>query len=270
MGADFLTGLWLIRRSNYAMVFLFFAIVLVAMVLVGAEFSARQPATVALDVGISVIRLALPIVSILLVQELVAREFERRTYLLSLTFPRARSFWLLGRILAVFVVTLLMLALLGGELALLVQYAAGSYKQATLVSLGTQYWVTLGLIAFDLLVVVAIATLLAVVTTTPGFVLIGSIGFLLIARSFAPVVQLLQEAGYLVEKFADPRLYRESLGMVGYFLPDLGTLDVRMIALYGKWDFLPNNVEYLIMSVMMYAAAIISLAVWRLNTREFS
>ena len=130
--------------------------------------------------------------------------------------------------------------------------------------------VTLLFAAVDIAVVLAIATLLAVSTTTPSFVLIGTLGFVLIARSYMPILQLMQGADYLVDKIADPRLYKDSLSLLNFVLPDLGTLDVRMIALYDKMEFLPGHWLLLLGATLAYAVALLSLAVWRLNTREFN
>nr|WP_256206561.1 ABC transporter permease subunit [Pseudomonas sp. BAY1663] len=89
-------------------------------VLLSAQFSGRQPATVALDIGLSVIRLLLPLVLILMVQELVSREFDRRYFLNTLTYPCPRHSLLLGRFIAIATLILGLLLLLAGALAVLV------------------------------------------------------------------------------------------------------------------------------------------------------
>ncbi len=60
--------------------------IVMLLLFMAAQFSARHPATVALDVSLSVIRLGLPLLAILLAQELISREFERRYHLTSLTY----------------------------------------------------------------------------------------------------------------------------------------------------------------------------------------
>lgn len=268
--ADIKTGLKLAFRAGFFTLAIWLLLSFALVVLVAAEFSARQPATVALDVGLSFIRLAFPVYAVLLVQELLTREFERRLHLTSLTYPRPRLFWLLGRLSAIGAILLCLQLITAILLAALVRYVAGSYEQATPVALGLPYVITHAFAAVDLLVVLAIATLLAVSTTTPSFVLIGSLGFVLIARSYMPIIQLLQGADYLVDKIADPKLYKDSLNALSFVLPDLGTLDVRMIALYGKMEFLPGHWPLLLGATLAYAIAMISLAVWRLNKREFN
>lgn len=238
--------------------------------MLAAQFSARQPTTVALDVGLSVIRLALPLLAVLLVQELFSREFERKLYLNSFTYPRPRSHWLLGRVAAIMMLCCGLLLVMGIILALLVRFGSGDYAQATPVSLGLPYVITLAFIAIDLLVVISIATLLAISAKTPGFVLIGTIGFTLIARSYTPIIELLRDNPYAVARFADPRLYQDSLGVLAFLLPDLGRMDVRMIALYDKLTFLPSEWPLLIGATIAYSAALLALAVWVLNKREYN
>lgn len=269
-GSDLKTGVLLSFRAGFLNLGAGLLVALVIVVFVAAEFSARQVATVALDVGLSFIRLVLPVYAILMVQELIAREFERRLHLTSLTYPRSRSAWLLGRLGAIGLILVCVLALAACVLAALVVYVGGSYEQATPVALGWPYLVTLVFASIDLLVVLSIATVLAVTTSTPSFVLVGTLGFALIARSYMPIIQLLQGADYLVDKFADPRLYKNSLTLLSFVLPDLGTLDVRMIALYNKMAFMPSQWGLLLVAALAYAVALLSFAVWRLNRREFS
>lgn len=257
-------------RAGFGLLAFWMLLALTVVVLVAAEFSARQPATVALDVGISFIRLALPVLVVLLVQELVAKEFDRKLYLVSLTYPRARTRWLIGRVAAIGWLVFLLLAVMAAILAGLVNHVSGSYAQSSSVSLRLPYLVTLLFLAVDLLLVLAIASFFAVTTTTPSFVLIGTLGFILIARTYMPIIQLLQDADYLVEKIADPKLYKDSLSALNFVLPDLGTLDVRMIALYNKMAFLPGHWAMLVGGVLAYAVALISLAAWRMKTRQFN
>lgn len=268
--ADFLQGVTIAFHSRLYSIVFWLVAALLASVLLAYQFSARQPATVALDVGLSVIRLALPLLAILLVQELIGKEFERKLYLNSFTYPRARIFWLLGRVSAILTIGFGLLVLMGATLALLTKFAAGGYEQATPVALGSPYIITLAFIAIDLLVAIAIATLLAVSASTPSFVLIGTIGFILIARSYTPIIDLLRSSPYVVSNFADPRLYQDSLGLLAFLLPDLGRLDVRMITLYDKMGFLPPDWPLLLGATLAYVSTLLGLSVLVLNKREFN
>ena len=232
-----------------------------------AQFSARQPATIALDTGLSVLRLSLPLLAVLLLQELISREFDRKLYLSSLTYPRPRHHFLLGRVAAIAVLLLGLLAILAAVLAGLTTWVGQDYAQATPPDLGLPYLVTIAFIALDLLVVLAIGTLIAVATTTPSFVLIGTLGFMLVARSYSAIVALLTRDATLVSN-ADS--YQSSLSLLGYLLPDLAALDVRMISLYGQWQFLPEDWALRVLATVAYAAALLALAVWTLKRKRFA
>ena len=261
--SDFLTACRIALFARLTSFAAWLALLLTAGVLVAAEFSARQPATVALDTGLSLLRLALPLLAVLLLQELLSREFDRKLYLSSLTYPRPRHQFLLGRVAAIAVLLLGLLA----ALAALTIWIGHGYAQATPPDLGLPYLVTIAFIALDLLVVLAIGTLIAVATTTPSFVLIGTLGFMLVARSYSAIVALLTRDTTLV---SNANSYQSSLSLLGYLLPDLAALDVRMISLYGQWQFLPEDWALRVVATLAYAAALLALAVWTLNRKKFA
>ena len=264
---DFLTALRLALKANFAWM-AFGVLLLVALVtLLSAYFSGRQPATVALDVGLSTIRLLVPLLIVLLVQELLSREFDKRYYLNSLTYPRGRRSLLLGRFAALLAMLLGLLLALGLLQIGLARLIGAAYPQATPVALGQSYLIVMAFMALDLLVLAALATLLAVVASTPSFVLIGTFGFMLVARSYSAIIELLSRDAGLV---SNAEGYRASLGLLGYLLPDLGALDVRMLALYGQPEFLPADWPWLLLSNLAYACALLALAVWALQRKRFA
>lgn len=253
-------------RVRFGSIALWLLAVLCVAVWMSAQFSGRQPATVSLDIGLSLIRIMLPVLGVLMLQELISREFERRYYLASLTYPRARLYFLLGRLAGVLGLLTILLVVLAGMLAAIVAWVGQSYAQGTPVSLGVPYVLTIAFILLDTFIVLAIGVFLAVVATTPSFVLIGTLGFMLIARSYAAIIALLQQDGWLV---SNAEFYSSSLGLLSYLLPDLGALDVRTIALYGRMEFLPADWPWLLLSSLAYALAFLALAVWALNRKRF-
>lgn len=264
---DFLVGLRLALRARYLWLAGCSLLVLALSVLLAAQFSGRQPATVALDIGLSVMRLLLPLVLVLMTQELVSREFDRRYFLNTLSYPYPRHSLLLGRFFAIAILTLGLLLVLAGALALLVYLIGQGYAQSTPVSLGCHYLITVGFVGLDLLILTAIATLLAVVASTPSFVLIGTFGFMLVARSFGAIVELLTRNAMVV---GDAETYRSGVGFISYLLPDLGALDVRMITLYGKLELLPADWPWLVLSSLAYTVGLLALAVWALQHKRFA
>ncbi|MGE6530652.1 ABC transporter permease subunit [Pseudomonas sp. NPDC077382] len=261
------TGLRLAFRARFGWLAVGSLLVLGIAAFLSAQFSGRQPATVALDIGLSVIRLLLPLVLVLMTQELLSREFDRRHFLNTLSYPHPRQGLLLGRFIAVSALTLGLLLLLAGALGLLAWSTNQAYAQSTPVALGYHYLITIGFMGLDLLVLTALATLLAVVASTPSFVLIGTFGFMLLARSFGAIVELLTRNTTVV---SDAESYRSGIGLLGYLLPDLGALDVRMIALYGKLELLPADWPWLVLSSLIYTVGLLALAVWALNRKRFS
>jgi len=253
-------------RARFGSIAFWCVVLLCAAVWMSAQFSGRQPTTVAMDVGLSLIRIVLPVLGVLMLQELVSREFERRYFLSSLTYPRPRPHFLLGRLAGLFGLLSILLVVLACVLAALVGWVAQGYEQATPVSLGSHYWLTIAFILLDLFVMLSLGALLAVTASTPSFVSIGALGFVLIARSYASIIALLQQDGWLV---SNAEAYSSSLGLLSYLLPDLGSLDVRMIALYGRMEFLPADWPWLLLSSLAYAIAFLALSVWALNRKRF-
>jgi hypothetical protein len=88
---DFLTAWRLALKARFPWIAAGVLLVVVLAMLLSAYFGGRQPVTVALDVGFSTIRLLLPLLLVLLAQELLSREFDKRYYLSSLTYPRSSS-----------------------------------------------------------------------------------------------------------------------------------------------------------------------------------
>ncbi len=254
-------------RARYLWLACCSLLVLVLAALLSSMFSGRQPATVALDVGLSVVRLLLPFVLVLMTQELISREFERKYFLSSMSYPRPRYYLLLGRVFSVIALTLSLLLVMALALALLVGIISRDYAQSTPVALDYHYIVTISFIGVDLLLLIAVASLLAVSASTPSFVLVGTFGFLLVSRSFGAIIELLNRDASVV---VDAESYRAGVGLLGYLMPDLGGLDVRMIALYGRMELLPSDWPFLLLSCFAYIFALLALAVWVLQRKRFT
>ncbi|MHA6492531.1 hypothetical protein ACX0MV_04685 [Pseudomonas borbori] len=265
--SDFFNGMRLAFRARYIWMSGVSLLVLVLAVLLAAQFSPRQPATVSLDVGISVVRLLLPLVVVFMTQELFSREFDRRYFLSTLTYPRSRKSMLFGRFLSIVALVIGLLFIMAFLLALVVMVVAQDYAQSTPVMLGLNYVVAISFIGVDILLLSAVACLLAVSASTPSFVLIGTLGFMMVARSFAAIVDLLRRDTSLV---GDADSYGTGIGMLGYLLPDLGALDIRIVALYGKIEFLPSGWPWVILSSLFYIVALMAFAVRALGRKRFA
>lgn len=263
---DLVAGLRLALRARYLFLSSAAFLILVLVVMLAAMFSGRQPATVALDVGLSVMRLLLPIVMVLITQELLSREFERRYFLNSLTYPRLRLSLFFGRFLAITILVFSLLSVMALALGVMVWWVGLGYAQASPVALGLHYLAVIGFMGFDLLLLTAVASLLAIISSTPSFVLIGTLGFMLVARSYAAIIALLTREAWVVN---DAENYRTGLSALGYLLPDLGALDVRMVALYGQMNFMPVQWPWLLLAIIVYTFGLFAVAVWALQRKRF-
>ncbi|HQR03992.1 MAG: hypothetical protein JSR19_05340 [Proteobacteria bacterium] len=233
----------------------------------GAQFSPRQPATVALDVGLSMIRLAVPFLMLVQIQDLVAREVERRLILNSLTYPRSRAAFLLARYAAIVTAAWAVTWVLALVLGLVVVGVGKTYAQATPVALGAPYLAVVTACCLDFAVVAAFAALAASVATTPNLVLFSGLGFMIAARSVSVIITLLSREQELV---TGAQWYHQGLQSVQWFLPDLAALDIRAVALYGKWAFLPTPVWGLAVMPLAYSCLAVSLACLAFERRQFA
>ena len=265
--ADFRLGVLLIVRSRLWVIASSLVALLAMATWLASQFSPRQPATVALDVGLSFIRIAVPFLALLQSQDLLAHEIERRLILTTLTYPRSRSSFLLARYAAITAVAAGLTVLLFLVLAGVVYLAGRNYDQVTKVALGFPYLITLLFLLLDIAVITAFAVALATVATTQNLVFLGGIGFMIAARSVSTIVQLLERERDLV---TGAQWYHQGLQGVRWFMPDLAALDVRSIALYGKMEFMPQAPWALVLMVLGYIAVLLVLVCLRFERRQFA
>lgn len=242
-------------------------VVLLISVLAAVQFGGRQPITTSLDIGFSVLRFFMPLIVVFLVQDLVFREFDRKLYLFTLSYPVSRVRWLLSRFFVLLVVVASMMLFGAFLLALAVGFASSFLPSGTPVNLGLLYWTAIAFFMVDLFVVVAVAFFVSVIASTSSFLFLGVLGFVLVSRSYASIVALLMKDSSLV-LYGDE--YRSGVGALGYLFPNLGGLDVRMISIYGKFDFFPDDWVYLVMSALVYGFVFLMLAVWAFQRKVLS
>ena len=264
--SNFQLALRLLVRSRLVVIIAICTALLAAAAWLAGQFSPRQPATVALDVGLSLIRLGVPILALLQIQDLVAREVERRLVLTSLTYPHSRAIFLVARYSAVIVAALIVTLVLCIALACVVAWVNNVYAQATSVALGMPFAITGALIWLDVAVVVCFGLVLATISTTPHLVFIGGVGFMVIARAASTIIQLLEAERDLV-RGAD--WYHQGLQWVQWIVPDLASLDVRQIALYGKMELLTASPVALLLMPISYVIVLLLIACAIFSRRRF-
>jgi Cu-processing system permease protein len=255
-----------LRSRSFHALFILGALVLGGAYL-ASEFSGRQPATVALDVGISGVRFVALLMVVFWCQELVAREVEKRTVFLALAYPIPRAYYLLGRYFGVMVLAALAIVALGLMLMVSVRVAGGGYLQASPIDLGVGLWVTLVFVLLDVAVVGAFTLLIATVSTTPLLPLALGVAFAMAARSLGTTL------AYLRDKDSGAATdWSTSLGPVvdalQWLIPDLGRLDIRALALYSQ----APNIQALVLSSGMcfaYIVVILAIAIQVFRRRQF-
>ena len=265
--SDIRTSLLLARRARYFSTSLWLILTVLGLSLMAAQFSGRQPTTVALDTGLSAMRLLLPLQIILLTQELISREFDRRYYLTTLTYPRPRHWLLIGRMTTILLLVYGVMLVTAIALVVVCTRVAMTYEQATPPDLGAFFWLTQAFFAIDLFVLTAVAGFIALAASTPSFVLIGTLGFMLISRSYSNIIALMEQNQYLVE---NSDRYQHSLSALNYLFLDLASLDVRTISLYNRIELLPKDWLVSIASNLTYGIAISVLALIFLHRKRFT
>ncbi len=217
-------------RSRSIQGVLVLGVLLVGVAYLSASFSPRQPRTVALDVGLSGLRVSLILFALFWVQELVGREIERRTVLFSLTYPVARGNYVLGRYLGV-IGLLALAALLLGLLLWLVLFAiGGDYQQGFVIATGPPYLLTVFGLWLDAAVVAAFALWLSTFSTVPMLPLALGLAFAVGGKSLGAVAEYLAKGGD-----GDPAMMRFApfIDAIQWVLPDLSRLDWRAWPMYG-------------------------------------
>lgn len=248
---------------------LIFCIGLVALVAawVSGVFSGRQPQTVALDVGLSLLRVFALLLVLYWVHDLFAREIDQKIVFLPLSYPLPRSAYLVGRWLAVLALAAVSVVFMALSLLVVSWVATWGYQQSTPVAVGVNYLVTVGGMLVDLMVIAAFAMLVAVVSTTPFFAFFAGLGFAALARAWGPTMDLLLRPETGVLNLSPAYLYL--LDAARWALPDLSRLDIRSSALYGlpvDWPTL----GLAIVQALAYLGILLLAAVQLFSRKQFS
>jgi ABC-type transport system involved in multi-copper enzyme maturation permease subunit len=252
-------------RSRSIQAILILGALLVGVAYLSASFSPRQPQTVALDVGLSGLRITLILFSLFWVQELVAREIERRTVLFALTYPVARGQYIVGRYLGVLGLIALAAALLGMLLWAVVLTLGKGYAQGFPPVLGLPFWLTVAGLWLDAAVVTAFALWVATFSTVPMLPLALGLAFAVGGKSLGAVAEYMAKGAD-----GDPALLRMApiIDAIQWVLPDLSRLDWRNWPMYG---LAPDGqaVGLSLVLATSYSTLLITLAVMTFTRRDF-
>ncbi len=254
-------------RSHSFQLLVVLSLLIIGLAWLAANFSARHPETLALDVGLSGMRAILIFMALFWVQDLIGRDIERKTVMFALSYPVPRSHYLLGRFFGIALLSAGSVAIMATILWLTLQFKVGNYQQLTPIDTGMAYWATCLYLYISILVVTAFALLVATLSTTPMLPLLLGIGFAVVASSIGATLDFLLYSDLAEEG------QRESLSgllqSASWIFPDLSRLDIRDWTLYGAQ---PDARQLLLPLVMAFAyiAVMLGLAVNRFQAREFT
>lgn len=250
----------------------FQAVLLLGLLLVGVAylssgFSPRQPRTIALDIGFSGIRFTLVLLHLFWVQELVAKEIERKAILYSLAYPIHRADFVIGRYLAVLTLGVLATVILGLSLLGAVAASSPNYSQEHAVFLGIPFWATLCGLLLDAAVVAAVGIAVSTVSTVAIMPLVIGLAFAIGGKALGATIDYLRRGADGDQQLTAQ--FMPLIDMVRLIMPDLSRLDWRAWPLYG---LTPDGTDVGMGIVMATAYIVAALAIGLLifTKREFS
>lgn len=254
-------------RGRSIQIILVLGAVLMGAAFLSASFSPRQPQTVALDVGFSALRAVLALLGLFWVQDLVAREVERRTVILAVSYPVRRSDYLLGRFCGILLLLLLAAVLLAMLLWLVVLCAGGGYDQGQFLHLGVGFWATVGGLWMDTAVVSAFALMISSFSTVSALPLVLGVCFAIGAKAIAVT------RGYLMSGAdGDVTMVGQMspwIDVIHWLLPDLSRLDWRAWPMYGLEPSV-GDLLWSAISACSYLAIMLLIACLVVEKRDFS
>lgn len=259
---------WLLGVRSRA----FRSLVCVGIFLLGAAwlngaFSLRQPAIVAMDVGISGLRLLGTFFVLYWVQEIFVKDIERRTAAMALAYPVSRTEYMLGRWLGVALLVAMTIVFWAVGLLVLANVSDWGYAGSVRPEIGLGYALVLLGIFFDLLAVSMFVVWLASVAQTPILPFLGGVAFAVAARLIGPSAAYMRFSTSADKDMSATML--PLLDVLRWLIPDLSRLDWRQIVLYGQWPPMEEMLSGLAVAsgyILLFAV----LATSNYNRREFS
>lgn len=242
-------------------------VLLLFLAWLSGAFSLRQPAIVAMDVGLSGLRFLGTFFVLYWVQEVLMRDVERRTIMLALAYPVSRASYVIGRWLGIVGLVAMTIAVWAAGLAVLAHISDWGYAGSVRPQLGFAFPIVLFGFLIDMLVISVFAVWLTSIAQTPLVPLLGGAGFAVAARLIGPSMDYLQ-----FSISADPAMATQVLPIlevVRWVVPDLSRLDWRTAVLYNRW---PSVTEMAggVSLACGYVLIFVTLAVRNFRNRDFS
>lgn len=209
-----------------------------------ASLSMRQVTELSITLSLSLISFILLLLAVFLGATSIWKDIERRYTFSVLSLPMSRTTYLLGRFLGIALFMLLTALLLGGIAMLSIKMASLIYPPARPL-LWSAIVVTIILDALKYTLVVAVAMLLATVSTSFFLPVFGSICMYLAGTITQQVYDYLQTPA---AQAAVPGVVRKSAVILYYLLPNLSSFDLKVNAIYA----IPLNVQGIMLTTIYF------------------
>ena len=238
-------------RNRVLYILVFFAVVMIGTSVVLATLSYVERERILQDVGFSAIRFFGAAIAIFMGVGLIQREVERRTVYTILSKPVTRASFLAGKYLGLVATLWLQLAIMVAAFVL-VSLAAGA-------PLGAGHAIALGLVALELAVVVAFATLFSSFAT-PFLAACYSVGLYLVGH----LTRDLRGLGAA----SDSAAVQQTTVWIHRVVPDLSALNRGVEAVHGLPIPLPE-VGFALLMGTAWCLAFLLVAVLVFERRDF-
>lgn len=238
-------------RNKLLYTLLFFALALIGTGVLVSTLSYVEGERIVQDVGLAAIRLMSVGIAVFVGVGLIHGEVERRTIYTILSKPVSRVEFLLGKYFGLVATTWLMLVIMG------IAFAAVSIGYGAPLGLGhlAAFW----LIAMELVVMVAVATMFSAFTT-PMLASLFTVGLYFIGHLTRDLRQLGQQGDLASLELAVNVLYR--------VLPDLESFNATIEAVHGL-PIPAAQVGFAAVYATGYAVLLLALGAFIFARRDF-
>lgn len=210
------------------------ALLCFAAAFLAGGFSARQPAIISTDVGISATRFALLLLTLIWSQEQIQKDLDRKTIHWILAYPIDRSSYLAGKVIGIAVLLFFATIIMALPLLTLGKFSTWGYSEASSPVLGIDFIIMVIGLWLESLVILTFTTLMITISTTPYLAIILGLLFSLASKGLGATLDFLLFSPYAEESFKQK--FSPIANTLRWFLPDLSSLDWRQPVLYGNWD----------------------------------
>ncbi|HEY9787431.1 MAG TPA: ABC transporter permease [Candidatus Obscuribacterales bacterium] len=248
-------------RDRILYAFILFACMATIFGIVLGSLSVGQDVRILKDIGLSAIATIGGVIAVFAGTNLVYKELERRTIYIIFTKPVSGWQFILGKYIGLCLCVLVMVAAMGGFLALLLSLQTGAFQGGDFSQPICELTQQIGLIYLELLFVTALATFFSTFTT-PVMSVLFTVSLWLSAHMGDSLIEL--------GKLSQNPVISTFLQYLFWLLPDFGGLTrIRAQLLYGR---APDGevITYLMSYIFAYIILILTFAALVTEQREFT